>query len=121
MDASTWLHRMSYVMYNVRLMEQRQDRRQRRAKQFEATVHGRVQGVSFRYYTRREAQRLGVMGWVANQRDGSVRVLAQGPEEVLDRFIDFLHHGPPAALVKKVDVTWIEPSETFSQFSIRWL
>ena len=64
---------------------------QHKIKQLEAIVYGRVQGVSFRYYTRLEAQRLGVTGWVANQRNGTVRVVAQGQEAAVSAFIEFLH------------------------------
>jgi hypothetical protein len=45
----------------------------------EATVYGRVQGVSFRYYTQQKARQLGLTGWVANHPDGSVRLVAEGP------------------------------------------
>ncbi len=45
---------------------------------FKVTVYGRVQGVSFRYYTRREATNRGLTGWVRNEMDGSVKVVAEG-------------------------------------------
>lgn len=90
-------------------------------KRLEATVYGRVQGVSFRYYTRREALRLGLAGWVANQWDGSVRVVAEGPEEALETFLAFLHRGPRAARVTRVDVDWFTATGEFSTFEIRYL
>jgi len=90
-------------------------------KQLEAVVYGRVQGVSFRYYTKREALRLGVTGWVANQPEGTVKVVAQGSTEALVQFIEFLHHGPPMAVVDKVEANWVEPAQRFTQFSIRWI
>lgn len=90
-------------------------------KQIEAIVKGRVQGVSFRYHTRLTAERLGVVGWVANRRDGTVQVVAQADEETLQKFIDFLHQGSPAAYVDRVNVTWMEPDDTFEQFRVRWL
>lgn len=93
-------------------------------KQITAVVHGTVQGVSFRYYTQRAADRLGVTGWVANQRDGTVKVVAEGDEATLQEFLAFLHEGSPAAYVQRVAVTWAEASRpeavrAFQKFSIR--
>jgi len=90
-------------------------------KRLEATVYGRVQGVSFRYYTKREAERLNLVGWVANQRDGAVCVVAEGPEEVLLEFETFLHRASPAAYVSKVESRWFAPSGEFFRFEVRWL
>lgn len=90
-------------------------------KSFQATVYGRVQGVSFRHYTQLEAQRLGVKGWVANQRDGSVRVVAEAEEQVLQQFEQFLHTGSPYANVSRVDINWEPATDEFTHFSIKWL
>jgi len=62
-------------------------------------LHGRVQGVGFRWWTQREARRLGVRGTVRNRQDGSVEILAAAPTEVLRIFLDTVRRGPPAALV----------------------
>ena len=72
-------------------------------KRLTANVSGRVQGVSFRYYTQREAARLGLRGWVRNEADGSVRVLAEGSEESLKELLRFLQRGSPPASVSQVD------------------
>lgn len=69
-------------------------------------IHGRVQGVFFRAGTQKEAARLGLKGWVRNASDGSVEAVAEGERETLEKFIAWCHRGPPAAVVKKVDVTW---------------
>jgi len=71
-------------------------------KRIHAHVIGRVQGVGFRYVTARQALDLGLSGWVRNLPDGSVEVEAQGPERAVDRLVDFLNHGPPAARVERV-------------------
>lgn len=68
-----------------------------------AVVRGRVQGVSFRYYTQATARRLGLSGWVRNLPAGTVEVMAEGPGEALDALLAFLHRGPPAAHVAGVD------------------
>jgi acylphosphatase len=84
-----------------------------------ATVHGRVQGVGFRASTQTQAQRLGVRGWVANQWDGSVRVVAEGPEDALRQLATWLHHGPPAAHVDQVDIQWSDGDGELRGFQVR--
>jgi acylphosphatase len=85
-----------------------------------ATVHGRVQGVNFRYYTTRTARRLGLAGWVANRRDGTVETIAEGEHSDLEEFVDFLHRGSPAARVEDVDVEWESPRDEFEGFRVRY-
>ncbi|MDX1616685.1 MAG: acylphosphatase [Candidatus Promineifilaceae bacterium] len=87
-------------------------------KRLEATMSGRVQGVSFRYYTRREARRLGLTGWVRNEPDGTVQVVAEGSEEDLEALLNFLRDGPPAARVQNVDASWASREQQFSSFQI---
>ena len=88
-------------------------------KRFEATVRGRVQGVAFRYNTLAEANRLKLTGWVANRVDGSVRVVAEGPESTLKQLAAWLQHGPTAAWVEDVDLRWMDTADEFSWFEIR--
>lgn len=85
-----------------------------------AVVHGRVQGVSFRYYTTEEARRLGVTGWVMNRYDRTVEVTAEGTQTQLQALLHFLHRGPPSAEVTRVDVEWVEASGAFDGFQIRY-
>ncbi|MBD8057787.1 acylphosphatase [Cellulomonas sp. JH27-2] len=65
-------------------------------------VHGTVQGVGFRWATRREARRLGVTGWVRNVDDGSVEAVVGG--EGADAMLAWLRHGPPGSQVTSIDV-----------------
>jgi acylphosphatase len=88
-------------------------------KRIEAIVHGRVQGVAFRYYTDKQARLLGLCGWVANRPDGTVRVVAEGPEPNLRKFAEWLHQGPPAARVDFVDLNWLDATGEFRDFTIR--
>ncbi|HEX6387354.1 MAG TPA: acylphosphatase [Anaerolineae bacterium] len=90
-------------------------------RRLEATIYGRVQGVSFRYYTQREAQRHRLTGWVANKPDGTVKVIAEGPENELEQLLDFLCRGPTMARVDRVDVDWKEATGEFTRFDVRWL
>lgn len=84
-----------------------------------AIVRGIVQGVNFRYYTRREAQRLLLTGWVRNRSDGTVEVIAEGPRAQLERLLDFLQSGPPAAHVTGVEANWQPATGEFTAFEIR--
>jgi acylphosphatase len=65
-------------------------------------IQGRVQGVWFREAMRREAERLGVAGWVRNRPDGSVEAVAQGAPEAVDALIEWARTGPPQARVERI-------------------
>jgi acylphosphatase len=84
-------------------------------------VRGIVQGVSFRYYTLRTANRLGLTGWVANRWDGHVETVAEGPHAALREFLAFLRHGSPSAVVERVDVRWETPVGEHRGFRVRHL
>jgi acylphosphatase len=85
----------------------------------DATVGGRVQGVGFRYFARREAVALGLDGWVANTADGSVRCVAEGPRDRLELLLERLRTGPPAAIVERVSVAWMPATGTLGPFGVR--
>ncbi len=85
-----------------------------------AYISGLVQGVSFRYYTIREAQGLGVVGWVRNRHDGSVEVVAEGDRSTIEDLLSWLHSGPSWARVTGVDVRWEQPTGEFSRFEVRF-
>jgi acylphosphatase len=65
-------------------------------------ITGRVQGVGYRLWAKREAQRLGLRGWVRNLSDGSVEALAIGDPPVIDAFAQACHRGPSMARVSDV-------------------
>jgi len=81
-------------------------------------IEGRVQGVWFRDSTRREANTLGVFGWVRNRPDSTVEVLAEGPEDQVRKMVSWCHQGPPYARVSKVDETQEEWQGEFNSFDI---
>ena len=87
--------------------------------QLRAVIHGRVQGVSFRYNARADAQRLSLVGWVRNLPDGNVETLAVGPQEALDSYLQWLRVGPSGARVTGVDTEWTDALQTFTTFEIR--
>ncbi len=86
-----------------------------------AVVHGYVQGVNFRYYTVRTAQRLGLTGWVANRWDHTVETVAEGEHKALEEFQTFLHRGSPSSTVQQVEVEWETPTGEFRRFGVRYL
>ena len=83
-----------------------------------ATVRGVVQGVGFRYWTSKEAERLGIVGWVRNKPDGSVEVLAQGNPVAVDAMIRFLESGPRHARVASVETSEVPPEPEMISFEI---
>lgn len=84
----------------------------------ELRVSGMVQGVGFRYFCYRKAVHLGVTGWVKNEPDGSVRLLAEGDRSAVEALIVELKAGPPASSVKDVSVQWREFSGEHPDFKI---
>jgi acylphosphatase len=86
------------------------------AKRF--LVRGRVQGVGFRWFVEREAHLLGIAGWVRNNHDGSVEVLAQGTRDQLSGLHSRLRDGPRAARVDAVEVSASQPVAGLSSFRI---
>jgi acylphosphatase len=84
-----------------------------------AHIYGRVQGVSFRYYTTLTAEQLSLTGWVRNRPDGSVEVLAEGTRTQLDRLMSFLSSGPSGAHVTDVQTEWLAASGEFAGFEVR--
>ena len=78
-------------------------------KSVQARVTGRVQGVSFRWYTQEQARRLGVVGWVRNEPDGSVLLHAEGEDDAVDALVEWCHEGPGSARVQHVAVREAAP------------
>ncbi len=85
-----------------------------------ARVHGRVQGVGFRYSAIRAARALGVVGTVANLPDGSVEVRAEGEAEKLARLTAWLQKGPPGAHVRNVDIEWVAFTGRYTDFDVEF-
>jgi acylphosphatase len=92
----------------------------KKTERLHAQVYGRVQGVSFRFYTRDQAVALGLTGWVSNRDDGSVEVVAEGPRPALDRLLTWLRHGPPMARVDDLHYNFLGSIDGFDQFTIEF-
>ena len=86
----------------------------------QAIVHGRVQGVNFRYYTQLRAIELGVTGYVRNNWDGTVEVVAEGERGAVEKLLEFIKIGPRGALVQRVDSQWQDTTGQFNSFEVRY-
>lgn len=87
-------------------------------RRLELRISGRVQGVGFRWRAREEARRLGLTGRVRNRADGSVHLLAEGPEPALAALLDWARRGPARARVEAVDAAWSGAEGAWDDFTI---
>jgi len=85
-----------------------------------AIVRGDVQGVGFRYFVQRSAAQLGLTGWVRNNDDGTVEVVAEGPREKLEELRRAVERGPRMAHVPRVDAEWSAATGTLHGFDLSW-
>ena len=90
-----------------------------RPRRLEAVVRGRVQGVGYRMFAFDAARALGLVGWVANEGAGTVRVVAEGGEPRLLDLLRALREGPAAARVDAVEERWLAATGGFDHFSVR--
>jgi len=92
------------------------------SKNFQKRVHlvisGDVQGVFFRHHTNKEANKLGLTGFVRNLPNGNVEVIAEGKEQNLKELIKFCKKGSEGANVDKVQIEYQEAKNEFNTFSI---
>jgi acylphosphatase len=85
-----------------------------------AIVRGDVQGVGFRYFVQRKAQQLGLSGWVRNNDDGTVELVAEGTRRQLEELKRALEEGPRLARVDRVETRWSEATGTLERFELAW-
>jgi acylphosphatase len=84
----------------------------------EVRIEGRVQGVGFRYFAHETARRLGLVGYVTNLADGSVRAHAEGSRTALEAFLRRMERGPAGAHVREARSHWSPATAQYSYFSI---
>jgi acylphosphatase len=80
-------------------------------------IHGRVQGVGYRYSMMEQAEQLGLTGWVRNRRDGTVEAVVVGDDEAIAKIIEWARQGPPGASISNVQVS--DTSGSYSGFELR--
>ena len=83
-------------------------------------ISGRVQGVSFRYFTQRTARALGLTGWVRNLPNGAVEALFEGERGIIEQALTACRQGPPAAAVEDLQVEWQPSAREFIDFTVRF-
>jgi acylphosphatase len=83
-----------------------------------AIISGRVQGVFFRWETKRAADEFGVFGWVRNKRDGTVEAVFEGSEQNVASILEWCKQGPPIARVERLEVSRQEYTGEFNSFEI---
>lgn len=89
------------------------------AERLTARISGRVQGVGFRWFVVREAERLGLVGWVMNANDErTVEVVAEGTDDALGELERRLHSGPPGSRIEAVEIDRGPASGEFRRFGI---
>lgn len=84
-----------------------------------AIIRGRVQGVSFRYWARSEADRLRLRGWICNRADGSVEAVFSGEAAEVDAMLEACLTGPPAARVRHIETEPVDPAGLADAFEVR--
>jgi acylphosphatase len=88
--------------------------------QYEINITGRVQGVGYRYFAVQKANELGIKGWVKNSVDGSVIIVAQGIEEEIKTFTDYLYIGPTRSRVDQISKVKFNTLANFDNFSVKY-
>ena len=88
-------------------------------KQAVLKIYGKVQGVFFRDSSRRKAKELNLTGWVKNEPDGTVQIVAEGQESDLKELIEWCKNGPNHANVDEVGIEWLNSTNQFSDFLIK--
>ncbi len=88
-------------------------------KRVEITARGRVQGVFFREEVKKAARKLALAGSVKNEADGSAKIIAEGPEDSLQKLITWCHKGSQWSHVQKVEAEWGEAIGEFTKFEIK--
>ncbi len=86
----------------------------------EIIIQGLVQGVGYRFFAIKQAQLYNIKGYTKNLPDGSVEVVAEGEQGMINDFIESLKIGPLSARVAGIDVKWREEDEGFTEFGLRF-
>ena len=82
-------------------------------------VSGLVQGVFFRAFTQKIAEKLGLVGFVRNLPDGRVEAVIEGEKEEVEAMLEVLKKGPPSARVENIDAEWEDAKSEFHRFELR--
>jgi len=89
-------------------------------KAIKVVVKGRIQGVGYRANTHKKATQLGITGYIRSVQGREIELVAEGKEEALEELIEFLEEGPSGAEIEECQVEWIEVTDEFIRFSIKY-
>lgn len=89
-------------------------------KRVHLIVSGKVQGVFYREFARKEADKMNIKGFVRNLRDGTVELVAEGDDDKVNDFIKSCKKGSFASFVKNVEIKQEKPSNEFEDFEVRF-
>ena len=89
-------------------------------KQFKAIFHGRVQGVGFRYTAERLARHFPVTGTVQNTQHGTVEIVAEGDEKILQDFLQAIQESPLSSNISDMNVNWGKAEGKWKSFGIKF-
>ncbi len=83
-------------------------------------IYGRVQLVMYRDSACRQAKKLELVGYAMNESDGTVKIIAEGQKEKLEKFINWCYNGPVLAKVEKINIDWKKATDQFNNFKIKY-
>ena len=83
-------------------------------------IHGKVQGVGYRFFATRVARRMGLKGWIQNNRDGTVEALVEGEKKAIDEWLEELKEGPRYAEVTSIDQESKEFTGKLPDFDVKF-
>lgn len=83
-------------------------------------IHGKVQGVGYRFFATRVARRLGLKGHIQNLRDGTVEAMVEGEREKIDEWIEELREGPRYAEVSRIDQERRDYRGQYGDFDVKF-
>lgn len=83
-------------------------------------IHGKVQGVGYRFFATRVARRLGLKGWIQNNRDGTVEALVEGEKAAIDEWVEEIREGPRYAEVTRIDAEVKDFTGRLGDFDVKF-
>ncbi|WP_185762570.1 acylphosphatase [Bacillus methanolicus] len=89
-------------------------------QQLRIIVSGKVQGVGFRYFTQMKANTYGITGWVRNQPNGNVEIIAEGNKDDLALFLASIKEGNPFSRVSHMEIEEVNEISGFTSFTIKY-
>lgn len=88
-------------------------------KRIRCVLWGDVQGVGFRWKAREHARHLGLVGYVQNLPDGTVELVAEGPEIALEKLKEFCYRGPHGVQISDIEISEVPTTGAFADFAVR--